>query len=976
MSIKDKITLLKKQLKGNLNKKIKLILNSGKEEIGIIERIHDSYIIFNTNHGKLTILDFDAWEIMKTEKDRVLNNKTSKIVKKFNETKFIRNLNLKPPDFTFPNYFNSKSVKEKKEIKKYWDKFVNQYHHLHKTKNFSQLLSLANDFIDLSQKYPNVSQIHYNCGCILYESGITQYDKALNFLERAFELEKFPTYAFNIACASINLNLDLKTHEMLSFYFHSKTPSQDVEAWYLYCHLSNFLGKFESYLSIFDSILEVEKKNEDFNLLIESILYFLHIKDFTEKFNIGIEFLTSEFNYDKLKVYIKDSITLLMKSYKRGKKEPFKKPLSKILEDPSKKYEKGFIFSYKRERNFGFLRKNNTTYFFHRSAIIDSILLKTLNNQTISKRNQIPVLFEKTIGQKGFAAINVSLFRSNDENYNIAIQLAEEGKYMQAINIMKIVLNNNPNYPNAMKYFEKWRAFSRYQEIPSGSNPYARAKRAEILDEDFLQAENFYKEAIKNDDNAEKAIKDLVNLLERLERPLDAIDILKYNVDKIKNRKYYEQQLLSLYQKTNQYQLLIDFLYKKYESSKNKFIRLRVLNQIGNIYLQQKNYKNAFEIFKELTYSDIDNIDAKKKLAISLINLKKLDEAEKLLKKITDTTLDNETIRIIEALREAKISGKPLQDDLLAIEIKLTDFYGEISKFTKFFLELCDYSGVNPEFIKVDDDGKKIFIGNRDNSKSEINKLKQIAKSFGTTRPLERSKNYLSAAKIAYEIEEDPYQFFRYLGRSFGSKGDSVILENGNLDAARAWYSEALSIYDHVRLYEKYERDAENALNMFIYSFLGQSRVPKPSVTIPQISASLYEVLGVYPEKEKLFDYLNYLILYSKYAGIQILHALNETETLKNLAVEYLKQKFPEKVEGSSDPIDIIHIWNYVQQDTFQKLHNITSEFQTLMHFELTSVWLEDAVEKLKRLSNKLLFELDRQHLLKIQTILSNSLEL
>ncbi len=981
MLIKDKITLLKKQLKGNLNKSIKLILNSGKEEIGIIESFHETYIIFNTNHGKITILDFDAWEIMKTEfynleKDKFLNEKINNIIKEFNDRKLIKNLNLKPPDFTFPNDFNLNNLKKTKEIKKQWDKFSNLYHFYHKSNNLSQLLSLANDFIDLSQKFPNISQIHYNCGCILFESGFKQYDKALNFLERALELEKLPKYAFNIACTSINLNLDLKTHEMLSLYFKSITPTQDIEAWYTYCHLSNYLGKFESLIFILDSIFRVEKKKEDINLLVESILYFLHIKDFTEKFKIGIDFLTGELNYNELKLYIKDCVSLLLNSIKKRKRGPFKKPLSKILEDPGKKYEKGSIFNYKRERGFGFLRKENAEYFFHKSAIIDSTLLKKLNNHIVSNRNQIIVLFEKTIGKKGLVAINVSTFRTTGKSFNLATQLAQQGKYSQAINIMKIVLNNNPNYPNAMNYYEKWRTFSRDYEIPRGSNPYARAKRAEILDEDFLQAENFYKEAIKQDDNTENAIKDLLNLLKRLDRPLDAIDILKFNDNKIKNRKFYDQQLLSLYQKTNQYELLIDFLYKKYESTKNKFLQLRLLNQIGNVFLQQKNYKNALEIFKELIYSDRENIDAKKKLAISLINLKKLDEAERLLKRITDITLDNETIRILEALREAKVSGKPLQDDFLAIEIKLTDFYGEISKFTKFFLELCDYSGVNPEFIKVNENGRKSFIGDEENSKSEINKLKQIAKSFGTTRPLERSKNYLSAAKIAYEREEDPSQFFRYLGRSFASKGDSVILENGHLDAARAWYSEALSIYDHVRIYEKYERDAENALNMFIYSFLGQSRVPKPSITIPQISATLHEVLGVYPEIEKLFDYLNYLIIQSKYAGSQILHALNETETLKKLTIDYLKQKFPKKIGETHEVIDIIQIWNNVQQDTFQKLHNIASEFQTLMHFELTSVWLEDAVEKLKILSNKLLFDLDRQHLLKLQTIFSNSLNL
>lgn len=981
MSIKDKIALFKKELEGNFNLRVKIILNSGRVEIGIPETLNDNYIVLKTDNGNVTLFDFEGWEILKTnhsrrEDKKILNETLNKIIMQFNEKKLNKNLMLKKPNFNFPTSLKDLKIAEKEKVKKIWDKINSRYHHLKITKNTMLLSSLMDQYIELSQKYPNISQIYYNIGCILYQTTEKSFEEALNNFERAFGLEKEENYAFNIAAVSIELNLDKKAHEMLTFYFCKKKPSEDIDAWFLFCHLTNHLKFFDSYNSILKTILKSKENHYDINLVFNSILYFLHFNDFNSQIDDGLNFLTNEYISDDLLTYIIKTLNFLIENLKKKQLEPFKRPLSSIIEQNIKRYEKGFIISYKQNKGFGFLRKNDTTYFFHHSAILDSVLLRKLYSGTINKRNKIPVFFEKTVGKKGFAAINISLYRPIHKSFNLAIQFSEEGKFSQALNLMKIVLDENPNYPDAINFYEKWRAYSRYKSIPEGSNPFARAKRAEILDEDFEEAEKLYRTAINTNDNVESAIRDLISLLERLEKFDKAIDIIKLNTDKIKSRNFYEQKLISLYQKTEQFELLVDILYKKLERTEKKFLKVRILKQMGVVYLQKRNFDDALEIYKEVLFLDKENIDAQKKLAICLINLKKFDDAEILLKKITEIALDNETIKILEALGEAKKSGKFLRDDLLAIEDKLTDFSGEISKFAQHYIEKCDYSGVTPEYISIDDKGIKKFIGTQKNAKNEIYKLKEIAKSFGTKNPQERSKNYLSAAKIAFETSDNPYQLFKYLGRSFASKGDSIILQNGHLDAARTWFSEALALFDHIKIYEKYEWDMENALSMFIYSILGQSRIPKPSTTIPPLSATLYEVLNKYPKKEKVFEYISYLNILSRLAGSIIIRTINETEKLKLLTIDFLKSTLSIERDNFSEPFDLTISWNKIHHQTYQKLHELSSEFQTLIHFELSSMWVENAIEKLKKISDSLLFDLDKQYLLKLQTLLNILLEI
>ena len=74
--------------------------------------------------------------------------------------------------------------------------------------------------------------------------------------------------------------------------------------------------------------------------------------------------------------------------------------------------------------------------------------------------------------------------------------------------------------------------------------------------------------------------------------------------------------------------------------------------------------------------------------------------------------------------------------------------------------------------------------------------------------------------------------FYRYLCRSFASRGDAAVSGNIHLDTAREWYCQALRVYSGIQEQNYDEQDAVNSLARFLFSI---SRERKNSyVTVPR----------------------------------------------------------------------------------------------------------------------------------------------
>ena len=261
-------------------------------------------------------------------------------------------------------------------------------------------------------------------------------------------------------------------------------------------------------------------------------------------------------------------------------------------------------------------------------------------------------------------------------------------------------------------------------------------------------------------------------------------------------------------------------------------------------------------------------------------------------------------------------------------------------------------------------------------SRSDIKNLEGLATKLGTSRPRDRATYYLSAAKIVSLLDdEDPNLFFRYLCRSFASRGDAAIIETRHLDSAREFYCESVNAYDGDRSKGQDEQDAVNAIVRYLFSTLGHSQIPI-TPKIPSLDETLETVFQHHPDRNKLFDSISYLILRSRFAANRIINRLYNKSSLQAMALDYIKLKCDSSISGVKSLDSFIRLWNDLQRKVFDDNHALSYEIQFIGKTELTTASLEGGIERVKGLINQLFFELDQQRALQLQKILEIALEL
>ncbi|HPZ43825.1 MAG TPA: tetratricopeptide repeat protein [Bacillota bacterium] len=560
---------------------------------------------------------------------------------------------------------------------------------------------------------------------------------------------------------------------------------------------------------------------------------------------------------------------------------------------------------------------------------------------------------------------HVSMYRTIDEIFELATGYANDGEYPKAIAQIKKVLDLDPNYPGGQESFEKWREYARISGVPKGSNPYARAKRVQLIEKDLDRAALLFRTAINQGDSIESAVKDLAALLVQQGKPQEAIEIMLKNRKRIQDQKSVDNMLIGFYQNAGQYDKAIELLQVKFEQASTRERRVQVLWQIANNYLRQQDYVQAENHFRTVLRLQPDNKAAQRNVAICLFKQERYDDAERVLNRILNMSPDSQAAELLEAIIKAKATGQFAKIDEIIIETTLTDLPREISGFTQFFLDRCEYQGVPPDRVQ-----KQSF------NRTDIQKLEELATKSGTIRPRDRAGHYLSAAKIASIIdEEDPNQFYRYLCRSFASRGDAAVIENKPLDAAREFYCEALSVYDGCRSRTGDERDAVNALVRFLFSTLGQAQIPiRPN--IPSIDETLEDIVNRHPQRDKVFDYIALLVFRSRFAANRVLNRLYYKSSLQAMALEYLKNKGIGVINPIKQLDDFVRLWDELRRKNFDEVRSVSNELRFLKKVELTTASLENAIVRAKGLSHRLFFDLDLQRIIQLQKILETALDL
>ncbi len=874
-------------------------------------------------------------------------------------------IEIKAPDFAFPA--DEFKGQHRTDAVTLWSRIKDKYEYAAKinelSAKFGRIQPIINDLQTLADWFPTAPVVKRHLAYFNWLSGNER--KATEYYKDAAVASSEGHDWYNVAVLALKNGQEALACYGLEQFFHHASVTEEANAWYIYIGL---LNKFCSY-STLAAWLETTKRDfseAEERILLQTGIYLLQV---TERKELAEQLVRKWEEGQPPKVLALGALKQLdgqpdgayQQAVSRLSTErEARKKLPLIETSPQ---SNGHIYKYLPARNFGFLRGGDGgNYFFHRSAIVDDELFDRIGNLKLGE--QIPVVFETAQGPKGPLAVGVSLYRTIDEMFELAIKYANDGEYPKAIAQVRKVLALNLEYPAAQESYEKWREYARVTGVPRGSNPYARAKRVQLIEKDLERAAQLLQTAIKQGDNVESAIKDLAALLDQQGRPQEAIDLLMKNRKRISDQQSVDNMLVGLYRNARQDDQVIALLAKRLAQASTGAKKAQILWQIANNYLRQEDYVQAEQSFREVLKWQSDNKAAQRNLAICLFKQQRFDEAEKILNRILDTSPDAQAAELFEAITQAKMTGQSAQIDEIIIETTLSDFSGETSGFTQFFLDRCEFEGVPPHRVQ-----------NRLLDRSDIRNLEGLAEKLGPRRPRDRSDYYLSAARIISLIEEgdDPSQFYRYLCRSFASRGDATVIENRPLDSARELYCEALSVYDGDRSQRKVD-DAKYALVRFLFSTLGQAQIPMSD--IPSIDEAIETVLNRHPQRDRVFSAIAYLIFRSRYAANRILKPLHSKSTLQAMALEYLKSKNVSIPGPIKQLDDFVRIWNELRRKSFDEVRTISNELRFLKKVELTTASLEGSIERIKKLEHSLFFDLDQQRIRQLQQILEVGLDL
>ncbi len=977
--------LIQKQIP--LGSRVKFSLAGGSDISGSLVGIEQELIKIETVEGQAAMVPIDRiifWQLLDTspinggnskpsdegkgarESEIEITKKEVEIKARFQAKRQSAKIGLKEPDFVFPTEELSSGAK--KETTVIWNRIRDKYQYAKKVNElgaaYGRIQPILTELENMANWFRSSASVKRHLA-YFYTLSNNRQDALKSYREAAISSQNEIDW-YNLAVVAQETGNGELACYSLSQLFRKSPAMKELDAWYMYI---NLLLKFDSHRDLIAICRAKSQKisQKETALLLETAVYLLIVADEESGAREALRKPIAGVSVSD----IREILNALDREPTEGYQsviEEFSRPAIPNLED---RPPRGHIYSYNSHQGYGFIRdQKGTSYFFHVSAITDPMLREDITRFT---SESIPVDFQTTQGPKGPKAIRISRHKTIHDWYELAESVADAGDYGVAISHIRRVLSINKNYPNARENHDKWREYARVIGVPKGSSYFARAKRAQLVEKDLDKAEKLFRQAILQNDNLESAVNDLASLLSQRERFEDAVKVIEQNRSRIRNKRSLDNVLTTIYKKGEMHDKAIALLKKQLRQEQTEKKEDIIQWQIASSYFQLNKHEEAEKLFREILKRQPDLISAKRNLALCLSRQERYDEAEDLLNQILAVSSDAGATALLEAVLQAKKTGERELVDDIAIETELSDYSsGQISSFTQFFLDGCDFTGVPPERVR----SKKF-------RHSDISYLERQATESKTFRPSDRASYYLSATKIIRTLEdkdpnslkdEDPNRFYVFLCKSFASKGDDIVVKSGNLDAAREWYAEALSVYDGDRSQRKDEQDAVNALVRFLYSRLGRSHVPLPPHT-PTIDDTINEVIKL-ADSKRIFGDITYLIFRSRYAASRLLRRLYDQQDLRERALQYLKYKGVQTSGTELPRNDFISLWDELSDRLSGETRDLDSRLRYFNNFQLTTAWLEDAIEQAQDIVQRLRFDLDQERIRHLQDILRRAVEM
>ena len=865
---------------------VTVTLETGDKISGSLTEIGDDYIILGQMESVL-----EAETIISVQKldnpvplpfpnpapdpanfDRA-SEKLAEIEKRFKTEIQTAQIELKPPDFTFPA--DELPGWQNTSVASLWVQIKNQYNNAQKinelSPKFGRIQKIVTQAKSLTERFPASPALKRD---LAYLHSISDnWDEILqNYQESAVQSKKADDW-FGVAVSALKLNKEELACYGLEQFFYSTSIIDAPQAWSVYV---NLLERFNN-LPAFRELCKTDKydiEEKGIEVLLETSIYLLK-KTGTEALATGIiqKWLTGESTESLLR-----------------------ETCQELDGQPAESY-----------RQF---------------------LTKFMNAMIASEKKSPPTTPQRP---KHISTVKQPIHRTTPQKQKPQTQVSLGGEDL-----------------------------------------YKEAERADKIEKNLEKAERLYQECIRLNIRPDSAIMDLAMVYVQLEQPDKAVKLLEDNRHKVNKQRLNNLLTTTVYPKAGQHDKVIDLLNSALKQAQNKEKRSQIRWQIASAYIKLEDYESAESQLRQARKLRPDNIAVQRSLAFCCSKQERYDEAEEILNRIQNTSPDARTAELLEAVERAKATGEFILDDdrITEIETALSYFSGELSEFAQFFLDRCVFDGVSPGSVN---EGK--YTGSEKDFRYDIGRLEDIAKQLGTRRPRERSYYYLSAARIYFDLGDNQNFFYRYLCRSFASRGDAAVSENKHLDTVREWYCEALTVYDGDRNLHKDEQDAVNSLVRYLYSTWGHGHI-RLTPNTPTIDKVVRDVISNHPDRKKVFDAIIYLVLHSRYAADKVLNRLYSNETLRTMALNYLEDMeiaIPDAIEGFND---FVRPWNELQNEKFNRARTISNKLRLLDNFELTTAWLEDNIRLAEDIRSDLFFNLDQQRVGELQKILETALEL
>jgi len=838
----------------------------------------------------------------------------------------VKRAGLEPvePDFSFPDEEFPKHLVT--DARREWDRARNQYQYAMKVREENRISNIVGQILGpLAELHHSSPSLRALLGSLLLKIG--EKDKALEHFHIATNLSRRqPHHWYCLAYAATGTAIECYA---LRNYLLATQADKVPGAWLRYLRVVADYPDPSGAVRILDRCFSQPTGGPPWEMAAETLIYLFE--------RLGASDIAEESTRDLIREETfppEGWRDLLSRSMPEADPEIAQEDARYVApKEPPKSVPDvpcGRIESFGNQR-FGFIEAGGgETFFFRIDNVTDEGLKQALLDGAWRSKPEVEFKSVPSYGHRYSIADKIIPLQDADALIERAQQLRRESQYANAIALVRRAFATNKDYRQQAQKLEH-EIKNEMQRLgiglPKGQGPYARAKRAQLVDQDFDRAVDLYRAAIKQRDKLESAVKDLSMLLDQLERSEEAINLLESKRKGIRGKRPYDNILATLYQNHGHHKKAIALLETLAQEAK-RGDRAVLLRRI------------VFSYFKTSRY----------------------DDAERTLNQLLDENPgDRPAERLLVGLEDARAGRYDEAIETIGELGALAEEGLELSALAHAAIDKCAYEGVEPSKVQSGALGPK-----------EVRRLEDLAKQLGTRRPRDRAAYYLSAAAILTRdsSEEGSGRIYDYLRRHFTSMGDAAWGDKRPADVVRTFFLESLVLESG-----KGGNETWHTLERYLFA-LGDTSVATVEEKLPvrardRIGFILKKTWP--PSTEEFFTEAWRLGLLdacsqSGFVAREINHVLEADADVRALFAKLLG------VPGNPAE-SIISSWKTACNEFSRSRKTAEVLCRTQTRHKLATASMEDLLRQLRGIDKKILSELDRRRLGDVCEVASQALQ-